>query len=87
MCHNPSLGLATKAKACKVVGQKGSPGLMLHAIKSVRKCEGMNPHTSKGVSISGVGVPVDSQNFRERLKGSELNGLNSSLYLWKALET
>ncbi len=24
-CHNPSLGLATKARACKVTGQEGSP--------------------------------------------------------------
>ncbi len=26
-CHNLSLGLATKARACKVVGQEGSPGV------------------------------------------------------------
>jgi hypothetical protein len=26
-CRNPSLGLATKARACNVVGQKGSPGV------------------------------------------------------------
>jgi len=26
-CHNPNLGLMTKARACKVVGQKGSPGV------------------------------------------------------------
>jgi hypothetical protein len=25
--HNPSLGLATKARACKVAGQEGSPGV------------------------------------------------------------
>jgi len=25
VCHNPSLGLVTKARACKVSGQKGSP--------------------------------------------------------------
>jgi hypothetical protein len=27
LCRNPSLGLATKARACKVAGQKGSPGV------------------------------------------------------------
>jgi hypothetical protein len=27
LCHNPSLGPATKAKACKVAGQEGSSGL------------------------------------------------------------
>jgi hypothetical protein len=26
-CHNPSLGLTTKARACKVVGQEGGPGV------------------------------------------------------------
>jgi hypothetical protein len=32
-CHNPSLGLATKARGCKVVDQEGSPGVQ----KSVRE--------------------------------------------------
>jgi len=27
---------------------------------SVGKCEGMNPHTPKGASTLGVGIPVDS---------------------------
>jgi len=52
-CHNPNLGLATKARACKVAGQERKP-------KSERKCEGMNPHTPKGASTLGVGVLVDS---------------------------
>jgi hypothetical protein len=26
-CHNLSLGLTTKAKACKVASQEGSPGM------------------------------------------------------------
>jgi hypothetical protein len=34
----------------------------------------------------GDGVPVDFQNFRKRLQGSNLNGLWRSLYHWKALE-
>jgi len=59
-CHNPNLGPATKARACKVVGQEGSMGVTPHAPRSVRKCEGMNPHTPKGASILGVGVLVDS---------------------------
>ncbi len=65
--RKPSLGLATKARACKVVGQKGSPGVMSHAFGNVGKCEGMNLHTPKGASALGVGVPMDSQIFRERL--------------------
>jgi hypothetical protein len=61
ICRNPSSGLTTKARACKVVGQQGSLGVTPHAPKSVGKCEGMNPHTSKGASTLGVRVLVDSQ--------------------------
>ncbi len=43
--HNLSLGLVTKARACKVASQKWSLGVTLHAPGSVRKCEGMNPLT------------------------------------------
>jgi hypothetical protein len=78
-CHNPSLGLATKARACKVAGQEKKPG-------SGRKCEGMNPHTPKGASTLGVGVLVDSRMFREQLQGPKFNGLNSFLYHRKAIE-
>jgi len=46
-CCNPSLGLATKARACKVVGQEGSLGVIFHAFGSARKCEGMNSHAPK----------------------------------------
>jgi hypothetical protein len=45
--HNLSLGLATKARACKVAGQEGSPGVTSHAPGSVGECEGMNPHIPK----------------------------------------
>jgi len=70
----------TKARAYKVASQERSPRVTLHAPKSVGKCEGMNPHTPKGTSTLGVGVPMDFQIFRERLQGSKLNGLTSSLY-------
>jgi len=56
---NPSLGLATKTKGCKVVGQDGSPRVMLHAPESARGCEGIDPHTPKGTLTLGVGVSVD----------------------------
>jgi len=44
---NPSLGLATKARACKVVGQEGSMGVTSHALGNAKECEGMNPHIPK----------------------------------------
>ncbi len=71
--RNPSLGLATKARACKVTGQERKLG-------SERKCEGMNPHTPKRASTLGIRVLVDSQMFREQLKGPKPNGLRSFLY-------
>jgi hypothetical protein len=86
-CRNPSLGLTTKVKACKVAGQEGSPGVTPHAPGSVGKCEGMNPHTYKGASTLGVGVLVDFRIFREKFQGSKLNGLKNYLYYWKALRT
>jgi len=45
-CCNPSLGLATKAKVCKVAGQEGNWESQ-HIPGSVKKCEGMNPHTPR----------------------------------------
>ncbi len=43
-CCNPSLGFATKTRACKGAGQKGSLGITSHAPMSVGECEGMNLH-------------------------------------------
>jgi hypothetical protein len=54
--------------------------------ESARECEGMNTHTPKATPTLGDGVSVDSRNFRERLQGSNLNGLWRSLYQWKAFE-
>ncbi len=35
-CHNPSLGLATKTRGCKVAGQKEDPGVTSHAPGSAK---------------------------------------------------
>jgi len=43
-------------------GPRGKPG-------SEGKCKGMNPHTPKGASTLGVGIPSDSQIFKEQLQG------------------
>jgi hypothetical protein len=47
ICCNPSLGLATKARAYKATCQEGSPGVTFHAPDSVGGCEGMSLHTPK----------------------------------------
>jgi len=59
-CCNPSFGLTTKAKGLQGCGPKGSPGVTSHALESVRKCEGVNPHTPKATFTLGDGIPVDS---------------------------
>jgi hypothetical protein len=65
-CHNPNLWLMTKARACKGEAQDGSPRVTFHVPRSVGKCDGMNPHTPKWVPTLGVGIPMDSQIFREQ---------------------
>jgi hypothetical protein len=67
-CHNLSLRLATKARANKSPGQKGSLEVTFHAPGSAKECEGMNPHTPKGIPTLRVGFPVDFWIFRERLQ-------------------
>ncbi len=68
-CRNPSLRLATKARACKGAGQEWSPGVTIHAFGSVGKCEGMNPHTPKWTPTLGVGLPMDSQILQGNCRG------------------
>jgi len=85
-CQNPSFGLVTKAKGLQGCGPRGSPGVTLETPGSVGECEGVSLHTPKVTPKLGEGVSMDSQNFRERFEGSNLNGLLRSLYQWKALE-
>jgi len=65
LCHNPNLGLVTKAKACKGAGQEGSPKVTSHASTSVGVWEGMNPHIPKSTPTLGVGVLMDSRILRK----------------------
>jgi hypothetical protein len=68
-CHNPSLGLANKARACEGASQKWSPGVTFHAPGNVGECEGMNLHTPKWVPTLGVGVPMASESLESNCKG------------------
>jgi len=69
------------------VGQEGSLRVRPHALGSARECEGIDPHTPKGIPTLGVGVFVDSQMFREQLQGSKPNGLRIFLYHCKVIQT
>ncbi len=46
-CNNSSLGLATKARACKGANQVWNPRVTFHAPRSVRECEGTLTFTSE----------------------------------------
>jgi len=41
--------------------------ILPRVLESVREYEGVNPHTPKTTPTLGDGVPVDFQNFRQRL--------------------
>jgi len=47
----------TKAKGSPGVKARGSPGITSHTPRSVRKCEGVNPHTPKANSHFGRWSP------------------------------
>jgi hypothetical protein len=84
--RNPSLGLATKARACKVAGQEGSLGIAFHAPESAKECEGMNRHTPKWSPILGVEVLMDFQIFKKNLQRSKPIRLKNYLYHQKVIE-
>jgi len=61
----------TKAKGLQGCGPRGRLGVTSHALGSVRKCEGVNPHTPKATPTLGDGLLVDSQNFKNQFQGSK----------------
>jgi hypothetical protein len=69
-----------------MVWAKMQPRSHIHTFGSVRKCEGMSPHTPKWTPTLGIGVPMDFQIFKEQLEESKLIGLKTSLYYWKAFK-
>jgi hypothetical protein len=75
-----ALGLRPRQKGLQGRRPRGSPGITSHTPESVRKCEGVNPHTPKVTPTLGDGVPVDFRNFREQFQKSKLNGLWHFLY-------
>ncbi len=50
-CCNPNLGLVTKVRGLQGCRPRGSPGVTLHALGNVGRCEGVNPHTPKATPI------------------------------------
>jgi hypothetical protein len=87
ICHDLNFKFVTKAKAMERCELRVQFGSHIHTFGRIGECEGMNPHTPKWVFIWGVGIPMDSQNFRKPFEGSKFIGLKSSLYHSKVLET
>jgi hypothetical protein len=79
--------VTTLDKGLQECGPRLSLGVAFHTPRSVKECEGINPHTPKGTPTLGVGVPMDSRIFRVRLQGSKPIDLKSSLYHWKVIKT
>jgi hypothetical protein len=82
-----ALGSRPWQRGLEGCGPRGSLKVTPHAPRSVRKFEGMNPHTPKATPILRDGVLVDFRIFRRQSQGSKLNGLKSFLYHWKDLGT
>jgi hypothetical protein len=55
----PRQKLATKIKVWKGEGRECNLGITFTLPKSVRECEGMNPHTRKWAPTLGIGVLMD----------------------------
>jgi hypothetical protein len=81
-----ALGSRPKQRACKVASQEGSPGVIPHALESVGKCEGMNPHTPKATLTLGNGLPVDSRIFKGDFRGQNSMAWRVPYIIEKILE-
>jgi hypothetical protein len=64
-----ALGSRPRQRGLQGCKPRRSPGITPHALRSVGKCEGMNPHTPKVIPTLGDGVLVDSRILRGRLQG------------------
>jgi hypothetical protein len=65
LCRNPSLGLATEARGCKVAGQEGDPRA-LHMLPGVQRVRGHEPSHSQVNSHVGSWSLERTPEFLER---------------------
>jgi hypothetical protein len=85
-CHNPSFGLPTKARGCKVTGQEGNPGVTSHAPGSAKSVREWTLTLPSELPLWELESQMDSRIFRVRLQGPKPIGLKSFLYHWKTIE-
>jgi hypothetical protein len=60
-CRNLRLGLATKAKGCKVAGQEGNPGITSHALGNAKEFAFTLPSE---LPLWELESRIDSPNFK-----------------------
>jgi hypothetical protein len=78
-CRNPSLGLATKARGCKVEGQEGDLGAR-HMLLGVQRVWGNEPSHSQVNSHVGSCSPERTFEFSERDRKGQNSSLREVLY-------
>jgi hypothetical protein len=76
-CRNPSLGLATKARGCKVVGQEKDPKVTSHAFGSAKNVRERTFTLPSELPCWESESQMDSRIFRTRLQGSKRIALKS----------
>ncbi len=80
LCRNPSFGLVTKARDCKVVGQEGDPGVTSHAPESAKGVRERTLTLTSELPCWELESQKDFQIFRARLHRSKLLALKFFLY-------
>jgi hypothetical protein len=76
-CRNPGLGLVTKARGCKVAGQKGHPEIISHVPGSAKSVQEWTFTLPSELPCWELESQMDSRIFRARLHGSKLISLNN----------
>jgi hypothetical protein len=81
-----ALGLQPRQKGLQGCGPRRSQGDTSHTPESVRKCEGVNPHTPKATPTLGDGVPMESQNSESDFRGQNSMACGIIYIIGKLLE-
>ncbi len=87
MCHNPSLGLVTKARGYKVEGKEGDSGIKSHVPGSEKNVKEWILTLPSELPCWELKSQMDSQIFRVQFQGSKPIGSEKNLYHWKMIET
>jgi hypothetical protein len=67
LCHNPSLGLMTKARGCKVVGQEKDPKVTSHALGNAKSVREWTLTLPSELPCWELDSQMDSQIFKTQL--------------------